>query len=309
MHALASDALQQQWRAVAVNGMALNEMALEHLFLEPTSNWHGLQRLGALQPTTLTALKSATAFAWSGPTALAVSQAAQTLPEDVTMSEFLVSSDGSRSGWWFFAQPMAIPTPHQHDVVIALLWKRERGPDGKGRTWFSTFCNEHGGPTPTLAWVWNDGETIAEMSDSALKHLRQCEPGDDAPPVDECAAAARWFGCFFAAGMTWLRQKIAVPEVGEVGRGARRRLQREHDLSEIPKVMIVELRRRASRSSTNDGTGASVEWSRRWIVSGHWRNQWYPGKGVHAPRFIEPYVKGPDDKPLTEKIRVYSVSR
>lgn len=50
-------------------------------------------------------------------------------------------------------------------------------------------------------------------------------------------------------------------------------------------------------SATTDGS-TLIEWSHRWIVSGHWRNQWYPSSGTHELTYILPYVKGPDDKPL-----------
>lgn len=36
----------------------------------------------------------------------------------------------------------------------------------------------------------------------------------------------------------------------------------------------------------------------RWVVEGHWRNQWYPSRETHRPKWIDSYVKGPQDAPL-----------
>jgi hypothetical protein len=49
------------------------------------------------------------------------------------------------------------------------------------------------------------------------------------------------------------------------------------------------------------------EWSHRWVVRGHWREQWYPSEGVHRLIWIEAFVKGPEDRPLIIKDTVFSV--
>ena len=51
------------------------------------------------------------------------------------------------------------------------------------------------------------------------------------------------------------------------------------------------------------------EYSHRWQVSGHYRNQYYPSTGEYKRIMIKPYVKGPKDKPLIVKERVYKVTR
>lgn len=68
---------------------------------------------------------------------------------------------------------------------------------------------------------------------------------------------------------------------------------------EIPTIKLVTLRR-VKYGDDVCGT-KDVEWSHRWMVSSHWRNQWHPGKGMHRVRLILPYEKGPKDKPLVIK--------
>ena len=48
----------------------------------------------------------------------------------------------------------------------------------------------------------------------------------------------------------------------------------------------------------------SVSWSHRWLVNGHWRNQWLPSRAAHRLQWIAGYVKGPASKPLVVKDRV-----
>ena len=60
-------------------------------------------------------------------------------------------------------------------------------------------------------------------------------------------------------------------------------------------VTILRLRRHVSAAAE---TARAQDWSCQWIVRGHWRNQWHPSLGEHRQRYIAPYIKGPDDKPL-----------
>jgi hypothetical protein len=48
----------------------------------------------------------------------------------------------------------------------------------------------------------------------------------------------------------------------------------------------------------------------QWLVSGHWRKQFYRSTGEHRPKWIEPYVKGSEDQPLKPPTEtVFRVSR
>lgn len=60
-------------------------------------------------------------------------------------------------------------------------------------------------------------------------------------------------------------------------------------------VTVVRLRR---RRTDVEPLGGNANYSCRFMVSGHWRNQWCPSLGRHRQTWIAPYVKGPDDKPF-----------
>lgn len=105
-----------------------------------------------------------------------------------------------------------------------------------------------------------------------------------------------------------LNQHIAVRVKHRPDRATRRRAER----AEYPPkdVTVVHLRRPRSEDHPLDRAGKQVEWSHRWIVAGHWRNQPYPSIGETRQIWISPYVKGPEDKELrVREKRVFVLSR
>lgn len=77
----------------------------------------------------------------------------------------------------------------------------------------------------------------------------------------------------------------------------------------VPSIKVVSLRKSDTSGRDNHPSlPRSIEWSHRWTVRPHWRNQFIRA-GTHEPRFIETYVKGPEDKPLIVKEAVYAARR
>lgn len=64
-----------------------------------------------------------------------------------------------------------------------------------------------------------------------------------------------------------------------------------------PLLKVVTLRRMEADRPPG-GEHQHRDWQWKWIVEGHWRNQWYESESLHRRIFIESYVKGPDNKPL-----------
>jgi hypothetical protein len=88
-------------------------------------------------------------------------------------------------------------------------------------------------------------------------------------------------------------------------RPARRRAEAA-GMTSTEAVRVLDLRR---PRSDHGGKSRSVAWSSRWMVSGHWRNQWYPSARTHRQRYILPYIKGPADKPLDVRSTVRALRR
>jgi len=103
-------------------------------------------------------------------------------------------------------------------------------------------------------------------------------------------------------------QKIVIEERWLPDRATRRQIERMSGGSKtVSSVRVIRLREPTVR--TEHGAGRGVEWSHRWIVGSHWRNQWYPSTGQHRPRLIEAYQKGPADKPLVVRDTVRALVR
>ncbi len=99
---------------------------------------------------------------------------------------------------------------------------------------------------------------------------------------------------------------IGVDEL-RIDRGARRRLERASGRRVDPIVRCITLgrnQRRSGGAASGDGTR---DHTHRWMVRGHYRNQWFPSKEKHQLRFIAPHIKGPEGAPL--KPTVYKVAK
>jgi hypothetical protein len=86
-------------------------------------------------------------------------------------------------------------------------------------------------------------------------------------------------------------------------RAARQNLQAQKHSCDSDCVTVVELRQPAFKKF--DGPGNGVVFKHRWWVRGHIRAQWIPSRKAHKLIYIAPYLKGPEDAPMIQ--RVYHV--
>lgn len=107
------------------------------------------------------------------------------------------------------------------------------------------------------------------------------------------------------ARLAFMRLPFVSVERRTPPRADRRRAEREG--REIPAVNVVTLRKAAPLDEPNGQR--DVDWQHSWIVSGHWRKQWYPSESAHKPVYISPYLKGDPSKPLLSRPVAYKVVR
>jgi hypothetical protein len=112
---------------------------------------------------------------------------------------------------------------------------------------------------------------------------------------------------------TWLLmgQTLTRSEPMTAPRAARRRIERLDPVLD-PTVRYIDLRHartEPSDSADADSGKGTREYRHRWIVRGHWRNQYYPSRGDHRPIWIDPHLAGPEDKPLLGGERVNVLRR
>ncbi len=116
-----------------------------------------------------------------------------------------------------------------------------------------------------------------------------------------------WGVAVLAAFLLGRQPNLAEQEDQPVPRPERRRHVKA-GLREPATVRILRLRRQVRDRSPAAEGGSGREYRHRWTVRGHWRNQWYPSIKTHRPKWIAPYIAGPDDMPLIGGDKVTRVS-
>src|SRR6185369_7642162 len=98
------------------------------------------------------------------------------------------------------------------------------------------------------------------------------------------------------AAMHLMSQKLAAQVPTPAQRPTKRRLQKAN-APLVPLVKVITLRRLQEQQKAA-GTSREVDWQWQWLVSGHWRQQYFPSIGEHRHVWIESYIKGPPEKPV-----------
>ena len=117
------------------------------------------------------------------------------------------------------------------------------------------------------------------------------------PSGDQQPGTLAWARLVFAAFQLAAQANLAETEQQRTPRPERRRTER----AQLPArdVRVIRLRRGlATERDADPAADGDREWRHRWVVRGHWRNQWYPSLADHRPKWIAPYLKGPADAPL-----------
>lgn len=154
------------------------------------------------------------------------------------------------------------------------------------------FDHNPGDTGLALAW-WETAQ-----ADFRLVFTGSVTFGSDAMSIDDSK---------MREGFRWLQVlwRLAAQEVVIAGRQqvSRPVWRRKNNWREIKTVQVLTLRRASRGPHLEVPPPHGVEWSHRWAVRGHWRNQWYPKLQRHCQIWIEPHIKGPEDKPYVDKGR------
>lgn len=167
--------------------------------------------------------------------------------------------------------------------------------------WNAEAFQGHGrsGNRPPLILVhwtsWVFGETIAE---AIFKPSQEEAYGHAA---DSARLLRRWCAAFWH----FCRQPIVVATKDTAERHVRKRMERD-DWRIVPDITVITLRHVRQKP---EGDPEPAHYDHRFLVRGHWRNQWVPSLGAHRLTWIAPFIKGPDDAPFVPKKRVYRVAR
>jgi hypothetical protein len=147
---------------------------------------------------------------------------------------------------------------------------------------------------PTLAGVWFEDESMTDWSQLRSPSLE-----------DRDAKLHIEVRQFMAAFWLLAQQRVALTSGRKPARGLRRAAER----AKLPSEVVVVTLRRALKKEPETGEVHEVEWSHRWLVTGHWRHIWSEKEQRINRIWISSYVKGPENKPLVLKERMYKFSR
>jgi hypothetical protein len=222
-------------------------------------------------------------------------------------------------GFCWFATPLPLPQLLDlngepiDDVMVAFSWapvtQHEEGTfviapingvppwadnDVLGLVWWGLRA---GHLVPWGLWSWAPGQTLEEA-------VHRATISEDPVLAERRRLRLR----YFAAALTFMAQRLTVTSRERPTRATLRRCPPRPAHAE-PVVRVVQLRQRVTVRG-EDHASASVDWSCRWLVRGHWRQQYYARGQTHRTRWIHPYVKGPDDKALKpSRGRLFAVVR
>lgn len=250
-------------------------------------------------------LPTAVPFSWSRDVAKAVWLASKTIPEDAILAQNLLP-EGVHTAFWWFEDPLPIPMEHGQDI---------EGCETRTINGLLLCCDYAAkylividarmtdlGPMATGASAFPLGRTLREVLNGA-----RLDPVDNSikPPSAHGLERLK----FVLAATVWLDQRIISIGRGHIERHRRKQIAREHDVPAPKDVQVIQLRRFESEAREAGTSHESIEWSCRWIVNGHWRNQVY-ANDERKLIYIMPFVKGPADKPLKVPTHtVYQVNR
>lgn len=165
----------------------------------------------------------------------------------------------------------------------------EQSTDTEREFWMVAFSRVDEDPALTGcgALSWRFGETLGAA----------CKRASHQPDTVWLRKMASLFA--------FIRQRIIVPIGSRPDRATRRRLGIRCEAEPI--IQIIKLRRPAYLRRHHDAEEQAVAWQCRWLVSGHWRQHWYPKLEIHQPLWIAPHVKGPEDKPVRTPKKLFAV--
>lgn len=190
------------------------------------------------------------------------------------------------ASWGIVPRMMAAQLPPAARMAADVLWVS---------LWVDTDFMRAEFPDLSVPPIWLENETMVP-----LDHDYEVPDGDGNPYRVA-------FRTILAAWAIMQQPRLAQVSAQPLSRGARRRMERLDLPTDATRV--VTLRKQAGQPAETEPALVRREWLHQWIVNGHPRRQWYPSEGVHRSIWIEPYRKGPPDKPLLHGEKVYNWRR
>lgn len=251
-----------------------------------------------------------------------VEKAAETLPDTILHATDLPAA----VGFGLFARPITFPDVNGvQQFISAFTWGTAVAPDDLDTaTGIHLSLYAHGDYDPTHQEMQRQAHAQGQQGFPTLSLVHETPwhfdseyqgrpdrwaPGmagsEDQEITAEMLAGGEHIMRVIHTFFLMVQQEIGNPTRYQASRGPRKRAMKLNPHREIPDVRVITLRRLRSGAEKAEPLGDSIEWTHRWLVNGHWRRQWYATEGRHKPKWIAPYIKGPEDKPFQAKDTAY----
>lgn len=322
------EAQAMQMRSPLEQEMLARLLAAGRGTLSPNTGDHG-QDAATLLREEFIRLRQAQLFYVSAEMTRLAQAAARTLTATSTHPDDLPSE----AGFMVFAEPIAEyepdPYPGERQVercpIVAVSW----GPNGlisADRGMWLTFWSATNFDAETrytqsqLGCSWEDAsrfvrtrrselswdnETVCHYGATTLGVLSNATPGvaERSEQLDPertweqlSGTTAAWTLIVRSAWLLMTQGGVTDVDEQPLARKQSRRYERE-GYNTAP-VRVVRIRHRENTPTPPTEDVGERTYRVRWMVRGHWRNQWYPSRGEHRPVWINPHIKGPADTPL-----------
>jgi hypothetical protein len=240
----------------------------------------------------------------------------------------------SQSGFAVFAQPIAKRSPRDELQLAAYVEKLALGQDVDhlaslpveigAVSWGPLSISTPQAPAGAVWMSFYACTRVGEISDETVRRAATAilppmlvdneavvpwipDGADDAgwmlpdPEPHDAIGTWGWAAMVFAAFRLATQAGLVDRATERTPRPERRRTQR----AGLPGRDVHTVRLRHATHPGGGAGDAGREYSCRWVVRGHWRNQpWGPNRSLRRPTWVLPHVKGPDGAPLRGGERV-----
>lgn len=266
------------------------------------------------RPATIASLFYGDPFYWAGAPLELVKTAAPVIPDWTLTAESVPCA----YGFVWFASPVPLPESagadggDRHNAPLrAMSWANIVDHDGSlfmpmtpdarvvdgERLRFVFYLHVDGAaiPAPMTMADWHVGRPLSTVMQAIYGQV-----------LDNTKAHRMlWKLRYAATCFSFLHERLVVQSRERADRATRRRLQLAPD--QPADVRVITLRRREYQPREG-GEHHDIEWSCQWIVRGHWHR--YRTRDGLQPRWVSPYIKGPEDRPLKRpRAEIFAVVR
>jgi hypothetical protein len=247
-----------------------------------------------------------------------IEMAAGSLTIEDTSSTSLVTPE---RGFCYFAEGIRVGGC----VIHAISWAPYVNHDGRNGylvTSYNDRLNEKD-EIDISFWAYVQAETALSLPDSRWVYRLTSTylEGEPMVPPKELLDAAQDLGeemqpLPLGPGAILHGLMLMLQQSPEIIRVEKKKLENKKQLKRLngkrlpSEVTVIDIRHKYESVSASSST-SPVNWSRRWLVSGHWR--WQPmkdkdtGLPIRKRIWVMPYIKGPNDKPFIATKRVIAL--